>query len=81
MLKVLVMTADVLYNCLTHAMMAMKDINLICFDEAHRAKKSHVYVRIIRDFYVSELENRRPKIFGMTASPVDSREDIEYAAR
>lgn len=75
------MTADVLYNCLTHGMVSMKDINLLCFDEAHHAKKSHVYARIIRDFYKCEPENKRPKIFGMTASPVDSRVDVEYAAK
>ena len=39
------MTADVLHNCLTHGLIKMKDINLICFDEAHHAKKNHVYAR------------------------------------
>ena len=39
------MTADVLFNCLTHGLVKMKDINLICFDEAHHAKKNHVYAR------------------------------------
>lgn len=78
--QVIVMTADVLYNCLTHSFIKMKDINLLCFDEAHHAKKRHVYARIIKDFYISEPVEGRPKIFGMTASPVDASVDVVHAA-
>jgi len=90
------MTADVLHNCLTHGLVKMKNINLICFDEAHHAKKNHVYARyeskgqinkfeltfhrIIRDFYADEPPESQPRIFGMTASPVDSRDDPKEAA-
>lgn len=59
----------------------MKDMNLMCFDEAHRAKKDHVYARIIRDFYVHEAVEDRPRVFGMTASPVDARVDVVAAAK
>ena len=79
--KVIVMTADVLHNCLTHGFIKMEDINLLCFDEAHHAKKNHVYARIIRDFYDAELGDKKPKIFGMTASPVDARVDVVSAAK
>ena len=34
----------------------------------------------MRDFYADEPEECRPKIFGMTASPVDSRDDPTDAA-
>lgn len=78
--QVIVMTADVLYNCLTHSFIKMKDINLLCFDEAHHAKKRHVYARIIKDFYLPEPAEQRPKIFGMTASPVDASVDVVQAA-
>jgi len=74
------MTADILYGCLVHAFIKMQDINLLCFDEAHHAKKKHSYARIIKDFYLAEPENTRPKIFGMTASPVGSRADAAHAA-
>ena len=38
--------------------------------------------RIIKDFYLSEPDMRkRPKVFGMTASPVDARVDVVKAAR
>ncbi|KAL7269242.1 Dicer-like protein 1 [Rhizina undulata] len=78
--QVIVMTADVLYNCLTHSFIRMMDINLLCLDEAHHAKKRHAYARIIKDFYLCEPEDNRPKIFGMTASPVDARVDVVQAA-
>lgn len=38
--------------------------------------------RIIKDYYITQLDpSKRPKIFGMTASPVDAREDVIKAAR
>ena len=38
--------------------------------------------RIIKDFYLAEPElAKRPKIFGMTASPVDARVDVVKAAK
>jgi endoribonuclease Dicer len=38
--------------------------------------------RIIKDFYIAQEDiSRRPRIFGMTASPVDAKEDVVNAAR
>ena len=38
--------------------------------------------RIIKDFYLTENDpTKRPKIFGMTASPVDARVDVVQAAK
>ena len=38
--------------------------------------------RIMKDFYLAEADaSKRPKIFGMTASPVDAREDVVKAAK
>ena len=38
--------------------------------------------RIIKDFYITLNEReKRPKIFGMTASPVDARVDPVQAAK
>lgn len=40
------------------------------------------HFRIIKDFYISEVDPlKRPKVFGMTASPVDAREDVVKAAK
>lgn len=38
--------------------------------------------RIIKDFYLAQNDpTKRPKIFGMTASPVDARVDVVQAAK
>ncbi|PQE23414.1 dicer 1 protein [Rutstroemia sp. NJR-2017a BBW] len=44
--------------------------------------KDHPYARIIKDFYHKSgpQTDRLPKIFGMTASPVDARTDVGKAA-
>ncbi|MCJ1283293.1 Dicer-like protein 1 [Xylographa opegraphella] len=78
----IVCTAEVLYNCLLHSFIGIDQISLLIFDEAHHAKKNHTYARIIKDFYIAEPDlNKRPKIFGMTASPVDAKVDVVQAAR
>ncbi|KAH0556704.1 hypothetical protein GP486_005507 [Trichoglossum hirsutum] len=79
---VIVCTAEVLYQCLMHSFVTIDRINLLIFDEAHHAKKNHSYARIIKDFYLAESdEDKRPRVFGMTASPVDARMDVVKAAR
>ncbi|KAF2838659.1 hypothetical protein M501DRAFT_1031732 [Patellaria atrata CBS 101060] len=78
---VLVCTAEVLAQCLMHSFIKMEQINLLIFDEAHHAKKNHAYARIMRDYYITQPDpTKSPKIFGMTASPVDSKESVEWAA-
>lgn len=80
--KVIVCTADVLLQCLLHGFISISKINLLVFDEAHHAKKDHAYARIIKDFYLAEGDKeKRPKIFGMTASPVDAKVDVKEAAQ
>ena len=37
--------------------------------------------RIIKEFYVPCIPAHRPKIFGMTASPVDAKVDVIQAAK
>ena len=79
--KVIVCTAEILCQCLMHSFIAMDEINLLIFDEAHHTKKNHAYARIIKDNYISQEPDKRPKVFGMTASPVDAREDPVKAAK
>lgn len=76
----IVCTAEILYTCLHHSYIRMDRINLLVFDEAHHTKKNHPYARIIKDFYaeVSDYE-KRPRILGMTASPVDAQIDPKIA--
>ena len=77
---VIVCTADILYKCLAHSYIRMDEINLLVFDEAHHTKKNHPYARIIKDFYIDVDEDKRPRILGMTASPVDAQVDPKVAA-
>ncbi|KAF2739077.1 endoribonuclease dcr-1 [Polyplosphaeria fusca] len=80
---VIVLTAEVLVQCMMHSFITMAQVNLLIFDEAHHAKSNHAYARLIREYYVAELDkSRRPRIFGMTASPVDANvDDVGKAAR
>lgn len=78
---VIVATADVLKTCLARNYINMKQINLLIFDEAHHAKKNHAFAIIMKEFYIKESDlASRPRIFGMTASPVDAKSDIVRAA-
>lgn len=79
---VIVCTAEILLSCLHRSFVKMEQINLLIFDEAHHTKKNHPYARIIKDFYASleAGEQRRPRILGMTASPVDAKTDVTSAA-
>ena len=43
---------------------------------AHHCKKNHPYSTIIRDYYL-KASDRRPRLFSMTASPVESKKDIK----
>ncbi|KAI1274314.1 hypothetical protein F5Y07DRAFT_220865 [Xylaria sp. FL0933] len=79
---VIVCTAEILHHCLCHSFIRMEQVNLLIFDEAHHAKKNHPYARIVKDFYATlEKDNReRPRILGMTASPVDAKTNVHVAA-
>jgi endoribonuclease Dicer len=76
---IVVCTAAILQQCLHRSYIQMDQINLLIFDEAHHAKKDHPYARIIKDFYAHAPS--KPRIFGMTASPVDAQTDLEAAAK
>ncbi|KAI4118772.1 MAG: hypothetical protein LQ345_001232 [Seirophora villosa] len=79
---IIVCTAEILNQCLMHSFISIDQINILIFDEAHHAKKNHAYAQIIKDYYIAEMdESKRPKVFGMTASPVDVRHNFTQAAR
>lgn len=80
--EVIVCTAEVLHQCLQRAFLRMDQINVLIFDEAHHAKKEDPYAKIMQDFYFREYDkSKRPRVFGMTASPVDAKVDVFQAAR
>jgi endoribonuclease Dicer len=79
---VIVCTGEVLVQCMMHSFINMSRVNLLIFDEAHHAKNNHPYAILIKDYYYSEMDiYKRPRIFGMTASPVDANSNIQEAAK
>nr|XP_043612306.1 endoribonuclease Dicer homolog 1 [Erigeron canadensis] len=69
--QVLVMTAQILLNILRHSIIKMEAINLLILDECHHAVKKHPYSLVMSEFYHTTTKEKRPSVFGMTASPVN----------
>nr|AJA90780.1 Dicer-like 3 [Pinus canariensis] len=66
--EVLVMTPQILLDALRHGFLKLEMVKLMIFDECHHAQGHHPYAKIMNEHYhTSEV---KPKIFGMTASPV-----------
>ncbi|KAH6555158.1 hypothetical protein KP509_1Z277300, partial [Ceratopteris richardii] len=83
---VLVMTAQILLNILRHSIVKMSYIHLLILDECHHAVKKHPYSLVMSEFYHTTPKERRPSVFGMTASPVNlkgvsNREDCAIKIR
>ncbi|KAF7294704.1 hypothetical protein MIND_01007600 [Mycena indigotica] len=72
---VAVMTPQILVNLLTHGLWSMEQISLLIFDECHHTQKSHPYNVIMRGYFQLS-DSVRPKIFGMTASPIWNIRDV-----
>ncbi|KAL0915263.1 hypothetical protein M5K25_015666 [Dendrobium thyrsiflorum] len=69
--QVLVMTPQILLHNLRHCFIRMELIALLIFDECHHAQAHtrHPYAQIMKEFYETN-STKRPRIFGMTASPI-----------
>lgn len=61
---------------LSHRRTYILQISLIVFDECHHCRKNHAYNAIMREYYQTP-QPLRPKIFGMTASPIWNPKDPE----
>ncbi|XP_010241057.1 PREDICTED: endoribonuclease Dicer homolog 1 [Nelumbo nucifera] len=84
--QVLVMTAQILLNILRHSIIKMESIHLLILDECHHAVKKHPYSLVMSEFYHTTPKEKRPAVFGMTASPVNlkgvsSQEDCAIKIR
>ncbi|OMO99607.1 hypothetical protein CCACVL1_03710 [Corchorus capsularis] len=74
--EVLVMTPQILLNCLRHSFFKINLIQVLIFDECHHARGKHPYASIMTEFYHQQLkagESNLPRILGMTASPIKSK--------
>ncbi|CAM8897034.1 unnamed protein product [Rhodiola kirilowii] len=69
--EVFVMTPQILLRNLNHCFIKMELIALLIFDECHhaQAQSNHPYAEIMKVFYDTNVQSR-PRIFGMTASPI-----------
>ncbi|CAI8602967.1 unnamed protein product [Vicia faba] len=68
---VMVMTPQTLLDALRKAFLSIETICLMVIDECHQASGNHPYAKIMVEFY--HQANVKPKIFGMTASPIGKR--------
>lgn len=66
----LVMTPQILVVALARAFISLTDVSLLVFDEAHHCRKQHPYAQIMAAYHKLD-ERERPRIFGMTASPIN----------
>jgi hypothetical protein len=73
------MTAQILLNILRHSIIKMDAINLLILDECHHAVKKHPYSLVMSEFYHTTPKEKRPSVFGMTASPVNLKGNYEDA--
>lgn len=71
------MTAQILLNILRHSIIKMEGINLLILDECHHAVKKHPYSLVMSEFYHTTPREKRPSVFGMTASPVNLKGNYE----
>lgn len=72
------MTAQILLNILRHSIIRMEAINLLILDECHHAVKKHPYSLVMSEFYHTTPKEKRPSVFGMTASPVNLKGIISF---
>ncbi|KAJ3566679.1 hypothetical protein NP233_g6850 [Leucocoprinus birnbaumii] len=67
---VIVMTPQILVNLITHSLLTLQRVALLVFDECHHTRKNHPYNIIMREYFHINATEQRPRIFGMTASPI-----------
>ncbi|WCJ38880.1 dicer-like 2 [Euphorbia peplus] len=74
--EVHVMTPQIFLDGLRHSFFKLDWVKVLIFDECHHVTGGSAYACILREFYHPQLESgscNLPRIFGMTASPVNSK--------
>ncbi|RKP06066.1 hypothetical protein THASP1DRAFT_16494, partial [Thamnocephalis sphaerospora] len=77
---IMVMTVQILLNALRHGFLSINELALIIIDECHHSKKRHPYNEMMREFYWTSEPENRPRIFAMTASPLDAKRNVAVSA-
>lgn len=72
---VFVFTEKKLYDALKHGFVKLEEFSMLVFDECHHTDQYHFYNLIMQDFFFFDMKpgTRRPKILGLTASPVKDK--------
>lgn len=75
---VFVFTEKKLYDTLKHGFIKIEEFDMIVFDECHHADQSHFYNLIMSDFFYYKFDAvdeivKRPRILGLTASPIKQK--------
>lgn len=65
------MTSQIFLNLLTHGYMKLDKVNLVIFDECHRAVSYHPMRQIMQQFE-SCSEEKRPRVLAMSATLLNS---------
>eukprot|EP00906_Rhabdomonas_costata_P011654 RCo016604 len=65
---VIVCIDSIFLHALKHTEIAVSDVDLLIFDEAHNAVGDSNYARIMKYFYFQTEPSQRPHVLGMTAS-------------
>ena len=71
--KIIFATPQCVLNDLRRGRLSLKDVSLIIFGEAHRARGNYAYVGIAR---VYQMQGRNRLVLGLTASPGSREERI-----
>lgn len=74
--KVLVMTSQILIDALCHGYIFLNRINLIIFDECHRAVNDHP-MRQIMQYFENYSKEDQPKVLGLSATLLNSNVKLE----
>ncbi|XP_017890637.2 endoribonuclease Dicer isoform X2 [Ceratina calcarata] len=75
-LQIFVMTSQILVNALCHGYINLNKINLIIFDECHRAVNDHP-MRQIMQLFENCPKEEQPKVLGLSACLLNSNIKLE----
>jgi len=76
--KIISATPQTIENDLLSGKIFLNDVDLIIFDEAHRAVKDYSYVFVAKQYL---KQSKKPLVLGLTASPGSEKEQIQDVCR